>query len=193
MDNDILKYIDTLIDTGKSFFKIYKFKDNDLLEKCIKESDFKLHDSRFRSVRFFSNEVKGIYKYGKVEVSTAVKLTPSLEILLNRMNDIFDSDYNGIIINKYENGNQFIEKHSDSKNHPDNGVMLISYGITRNFRVFDKKTGNKIMDIPLIHGEMIHMGGDFQAEFEHDVEKQPKITGSRHSISFHKYMNLGLY
>ena len=39
------------------------------------------------------------------------------------------------------------------------------------------------MDIPLIHGEMIHMGGDFQAEFEHDVEKEPHIIESRYFIN----------
>jgi hypothetical protein len=38
------------------------------------------------------------------------------------------SDYNGIIINYYENGLKYIEKHSDSQNHPPNGVLLISYG-----------------------------------------------------------------
>ena len=34
----------------------------------------------------------------------------------------------------------YIEKHSDSQNHPPNGVLLISYGGLRNFRIFDKIT-----------------------------------------------------
>lgn len=190
---NIIEYLDTIIQTEKSYFKKYKFLNLELLDKCIKESSSKLHESRHRSVRFFSNETKEIYKYGKLEISSPIKLTPSLELILEQINKTFNSDYNGIIINKYENGDQYIEKHSDSKNHPKNGVMLISYGATRNFRVFDKKTGVKISDIPLIHGEMIHMGGEFQSEFEHDVEKEPHIKDKRYSISFHKYMKLGLY
>ena len=43
------------------------------------------------------------------------------------------------------------------------------------------------------NAEVLHMGGDFQAEFTHDIEKDDKIKTERYSISFHKYMNLGLY
>jgi hypothetical protein len=42
-------------------------------------------------------------------------------------------------------------------------------------------------------GEIIHMGGDFQSQFTHDVEKDETITTERYSISLHKYMGLGLY
>ena len=109
------------------------------------------------------------------------------------INERFNSDYNGIIINYYEDGLKYIEKHSDSQNHPPNGVLLISYGGLRNFRIFDKITDIKVKDIPLITGEMVHMGGNFQSEFTHDVEQDETITTERYSISLHKYMGLGLY
>ena len=34
---------------------------------------------------------------------------------------------------------------------------------------------------------------NFQKEFEHDLKKEPEIQNKRYSLSFHKYMNLGLY
>jgi alkylated DNA repair dioxygenase AlkB len=72
-------------------------------------------------------------------------------------------------------------------------VLIISYGSTRNFRVFDKITGNKVKDILLKNNEVLHMYGDFQKEFEHDMKKEPEVKEKRYSLSFHKYMNLGIY
>ena len=107
------------------------------------------------------------------------------------MNEQFETDFNGVLVNEYDNGNQFIEKHRDSKNHTKVGVLIISYGATRTFRVFDSQ--NKITEIPLMHGQVLHMSGDFQKEFEHDLKKEPEVKNKRYSLSFHKYMNLGLY
>ena len=181
------------IKTDSSFLNIYTFNDTNLLDRCIEESKDKLEDVGTRKVSFFSDFVTGNYMYGDIRVCKSQRLTLSLKKMLDLMNERFNSDYNGIIINYYKNGLDYIEKHSDSQNHPPNGVLLISYGGLRNFRIFDKITDVKIKDIPLITGEMIHMGGNFQSEFNHDVEKDESITTERYSISLHKYMGLGLY
>ncbi len=157
----IIRLIDTPINTARSFFKIYNIQDKNLINNCIQEIKDKLHDSIERQVGFFSDIVKGDYNYGKLKVSTAKPLTPSLSTLLNIMNTKFNSDYNGILINYYKDGNSFIPLHSDSKNHPDNGVLI--------------------------------MGGSFQEDYLHDLKKEPHITKPRYSISFHKYINAGLY
>jgi alkylated DNA repair dioxygenase AlkB len=181
------------IKTLSSFLNIYTFEDANLLHKCIEECKDKLEDVITRKVSFFSDVITEDYMYGKVRICKSQKLTPSLSKILDVINVKFDSDYNGIIINYYKDGSHYIEKHSDSQNHPPNGVLLISYGGLRNFRVFDKITDSKVKDIPLVMGEMVHMGGEFQSEFTHDVEQDETITTERYSISFHKYMGLGLY
>ena len=71
------------------------------------------------------------------------------------------------------------------------GVLIISYGATRTFRIFDNH--NKITEIPLMHGQVLHMSENFQKEFEHDLKKEPEVKEKRYSLSFHKYMNLGIY
>jgi len=181
------------IKTNSSFLDIYTFTNTNLLDRCIEESKDKLEDVGTRSVSFFSDFVTVNYMYGNVRVCKSQKLTPSLKEMLDFINEKFNSDYNGIIINYYKNGLNYIEKHSDSQNHTPNGVLLISYGGLRNFRIFDKITDVKVKDIPLISGQMIHMYGDFQSEFTHDVERDESITTERYSISLHKYMGLGLY
>jgi hypothetical protein len=181
------------IETNSSFLKIYKFNNNELLDRCIEETKDKLEDVGTRKVSFFSDFITGNYMYGNIRVCGSQKLTPSLKEMIDVMNEIFNSDYNGITINYYKDGSNYIDKHSDSKNHPPNGVLLISYGSLRNFRIFDKTTDVKVKDIPLITGEIVHMGGNFQSEFTHDVEQDETITTERYSISLHKYMGLGLF
>ena len=189
-----MELISSEIKTDKSYLNIYAFPDENLIKECVEGLNSKLTTHRFRKVGFFSDECDGtLYKYGRLNIAKAQKLTPSLKNLLDMINLIFNSDYNGILINKYDNGDYYIERHSDSKNHPENGVLIISYGSTRNFRVFDKITGNKVKDILLKNNEVLHMYGDFQKEFEHDIEKDKSIKTSRYSLSFHKYRNEGLY
>jgi alkylated DNA repair dioxygenase AlkB len=181
------------IKTQSSFLNIYTFEDTNLLDNCIEECKDKLEDVGTRRVSFFSDVIEGNYMYGDVRICRSQRLTPSLKEILDFINERFNSDYNGIIVNYYKDGSHYIQKHSDSQNHPPNGVLLISYGGLRNFRIFDKITDIKVKDIPMIQGEMVHMGGDFQSEFTHDVEQDETITTERYSISFHKYMGLGLY
>lgn len=183
--------ISTPIQTDSSFLKIYSFSDPLLVENSINEVKNKLNISSKREVGFFSDEYKGFYLYGKKRITESQPLTPSLSSLLKIANDQFETDFNGLIVNRYETGLNYIERHKDSKNHPDVGVIIISYGATRNFRVF--KNNYKTADVALISNEAIHMGGDFQKEFTHDLEVQPEINETRYSISFHKYMNLGRY
>jgi len=185
--------ISTPIQTESSFLKIYSFSDKALIESAINESKDKLNISSKRQVGFFSDVYTGKYRYGGIVLTDAQPLTSSLSSLLKIANEQFNTDYNGIIVNGYQTGLNYIQKHSDSKNHPDIGVIIISYGATRNFRVFDKVTDNKFMDIPLIANEAIHMGGNFQTEFTHDLEPDASIKEVRYSISYHKYMKLGRY
>jgi len=185
--------IDTPIQTEKSFLKTYSFSDENLIKNSVAETLGKLNKSSRRNVGFFSNAYKGMYYYGKIQITKSQPLTPSLQTLLLLTNDTFASDCNGIIVNEYKNGKFYIEKHSDSKNHSDIGVIIISYGATRNFRVFDKISDTMVANIPLLSNSAIYMGGDFQEEFTHDIEQDLSITSPRYSFSFHKYMGLGLY
>ena len=187
----MISLIKNEIDTGRSFLNLYIFNEEDLLTSCLNEIKKKLNRCIARKVGFFSDTFKGNYKYGDLHLTRSQSLTPSLSTLLKIVNEHFDTDANGILINEYKNGSEFIHKHKDSKNVCDKGVFIISYGATRNFRVFDP-LGNKLKDIPLIHGQMLQMSGDFQEEFMHDLEKDDSIKDVRYSFNFHNYRDLGI-
>jgi hypothetical protein len=55
------------------------------------------------------------------------------------------------------------------------GVVCISYGASRKFRIRDKLTGKIVMDIPTTSKEIWVMGGNFQKEFTHEVPVEKKL------------------
>lgn len=136
-----------------------------------------------RNVGFFSDISKG-YKYSNV-ISKAKKMTPELTALLNYVNKFLGASYNGILVNQYESGEDYISKHSDDEKglDPKFGVVSLSIGAVRKFRIRDKKSGKIVIDIPTLENNMIQMAGNFQNEFTHEVPKQ-KGVGERISFTF---------
>lgn len=186
------------IKTEKSFLKEYDFDNSDhLIEKCIEEVNPKLIVKpqiivygkpavQHRNVSFFSDESIGYYYSGKLAKS--IQLTPNLKILLDIINNLFNSTFNGILVNKYCDGNDSIGAHSDDETNLDDiGVVGLSYGAERKFRIRDKKTRKIIKDIPTISGKILHMGGMFQKDFLHEIPQQKKIKSERFSFTFRKH------
>lgn len=139
-----------------------------------------------RSIGFFSDESLG-YKYsGKIEKSQP--LTQNLKLLLNYINKKFESDFNGILVNKYKNGNDYISEHSDNeKEISDKGVISVSYGAVRKFRIRNKITKKIVQDIPTENYQIIEMAGNFQKEFLHGIPIEKKVKEERISFTFRKH------
>ena len=197
---DFYKYtIKYVIKTERSFLSVRNvpFMIN-IIDKCVDEVKDKLLENpkirifgkecmQHRSIGFFSNESIGYHYSGQLAKSRV--LTPSLEILLKIINILYKSDFNGILINKYKDGRDSIGKHSDDEKGLSNvGVVAISCGAIRKFRIRDKKTNKIIQDIPTVSYELIHMGGDFQKEFTHEIPEEKKIKEGRISFTFRKHL-----
>jgi hypothetical protein len=85
--------------------------------------------------------------------------------------------FNSMLLNFYDDGNDYIGSHSDSEkginqNYP---ILSCSFGATRTFRVRDL---NKqiVLDHQMEDMTYLVMRGDFQKEFKHEV---PKISGAK--------------
>lgn len=173
------------------------FCDQPLIERCVIETAdllqvkppliiFGKPARQPRNVGFFSDSSIG-YKYSTT-LMPSIPLTDGLKELLDIVNSLFpDANFNGILINTYQDGTDNIGKHSDNeKDLSPIGVLAISYGAVRKFRIRDK-AGKIVMDIPTINGSILHMAGDFQKEFTHEIPVEKKIKTPRTSFTFRSH------
>ena len=187
----------TLIKTENSSLNEYDFENPELIENCIDEIKDKLLVNppikvfnkpaiQHRSIGFFSDTSIG-YHYSK-QLAKSQPLSDNLKNLLDIVNNLFKVNFNGILVNRYADGKDYIGSHSDDeKNLTDVGVVAISYGAIRKFRIRDKKTNSIVKDIETIPNKIIQMAGKFQKEFKHEIPIERKITEPRYSFTFRKH------
>lgn len=169
-----------------------------LLENCIQETDEELdHHPEIkiygkichqkRSVGFYSDTSKG-YNYSTT-ITPSKKMKPCLRELLLYVNDKFNTTFNGILINKYDNGEEYIGRHSDDERDLSRkcGVIAMSFGAVRKFRIRDKFTKKIILDLPTQSNYIIQMAGNFQREFTHEIPVEKKVKGTRYSLTFRNH------
>ena len=185
------------IQTEKSYLGKISVNIDELLVNCVSEIEGKLETeplvkvfgkwcSQHRNVGFFSDSSIGYYFSG--QLSASKPMTPYLQQLLELVNQQFNTDFNGILVNEYLNGEHYIGKHSDNETAlTDVGVVCISYGASRKFRIRNKLTNNIEMDIPTTSKEIWIMGGDFQKEFTHEIPVEKKVKDKRISFTFRKH------
>lgn len=137
-----------------------------------------------RSVSFFSDQSIG-YRYSG-QLARSKPLTPSLRSLLEHVNTYFHASFNGILVNKYENGEEYISKHSDDEHALDRqaGVVCLSFGAVRKFRIRRKSDASLVVDIPTESSRMIQMAGEFQKEFTHEIPVEKRVNDPRYSFTF---------
>ena len=136
-----------------------------------------------RCVGFFSDVSNG-YAYSG-QKSDAMPLTDELRALLATVNEHCTANFNGILVNMYRTGEDYIGRHSDDERSlcPSAGVVALSLGAERTFRVRRKDGepmdgGANFKDFTTRNGQLMQMCGDFQREFTHEVP--PHQKSSRH-------------
>jgi alkylated DNA repair dioxygenase AlkB len=198
MEETKVEDIKYYIKTNNSYLSAYTIDIDNLLVDCINSIEGTLIENphiyiygkkaiQHRSIGFYSNTSIGYY-YSR-QLARSQTLTVPLQQLLDLINTKFDTDFNGILVNKYPDGNNYIGKHSDDEKSLSNiGVVSISYGATRKFRIRDKITNTIIRDIPTTSKEIWIMGGDFQKEFTHEIPIEKKVKEYRYSFTFRKHL-----
>jgi alkylated DNA repair dioxygenase AlkB len=186
----------TLLETKTSSLIIYQFDEIDKFSKqlwklpLIEKPVIVLYGKEVRQgrdVNFFSDDSVG-YKYSG-KIMNALPLTDELKTILSMVNNKFNDRFNGILVNCYRTGLDCIGAHSDDeKSLGDSGVISLSLGATRKFRIRDKITKKIVLDFPISHGCLIHMNGEFQKEFTHEIPKEMKIKESRLSLTFRNHI-----
>lgn len=138
-----------------------------------------------RSVGFFANPKETVgYKFSR-QVMKSIPPSEAMVALMAMISELIGSKINGILVNWYENGSEYISPHSDDERGlSDTGVFCISLGADRTFRLRNKATKKILFDTYTRHGTALMMQGcDFQKVMTHEIPKCAAITTPRISIT----------
>lgn len=146
---------------------------------------------------------KGIYRFSGVD-QHAIPFPPEMMALLTHVNSVLGSNFNGILVNIYNNGEDYISAHSDDKGvDPEHGVVTVSFGAMRKLVIKTKATKKrkhsddediepkpavKVCEVDMTSGDLLHMTGNFQDEYTHEIPKQKKVKDMRISFTFRKHI-----
>ena len=166
-----------------------------LVEQCVEETARLLEKPTLRlfgkdvqqprSTGFFSDSSIG-YKYSTTTIN-ANPLTTGLKEMLRIVNEMFPmGKFNGVLVHAYHDGLDNLSKHNEKQVSPI-GVVSISFGAIRKFRIRDKD-GKIVMDVPTMSGSIMWMQGEFQKEFTHEIPVEKRVKTSRTSFTFHSHV-----
>jgi alkylated DNA repair dioxygenase AlkB len=174
--------------------KIEKYTEKAMKLPLIERPEIKVYGKvcrQQRNVGFFAEPGVPGYKYSGQETPVVdIRDYPFLQKMLKKVNKIIGAEYNGILVNNYEDGSRYISAHADDEKDLDGlPVASIAFGATRKFRIRDKKTKKIIADFDHIPGTILVMQEDFQKEFLHEIPCQKTIKEPRVSLTFRKHSN----
>lgn len=125
--------------------------------------------------------------------SQALPLPNILQDYLDWVNTLYETNFNQVLVNWYENGLHFIGSHRDDerqlvRNSP---IVTISLGAERTFRIRDNDK-KIVKDIVTKDGIVLVMGGTFQKDFKHEIVKingkKGESVGPRISLTFRQFL-----
>lgn len=122
-------------------------------------------------------------------INTVAKSQPLpdfLKRLLKRVNTKYDTNFNAILINRYDDGSDYISPHSDNESALGNGKIVVglSLGAERIMRFRNKSDGKIVLDMS--NGCIFAMSGEFQSEYTHEIPKTVKDI--RISLTFRHHL-----
>jgi len=121
------------------------------------------------------------------QTSVAKPIPPELQGVVDWANSLGMGLFNALLVNWYADGSKYIGAHSDNTAPlvRDSPIMTVSLGATRCFRV-RTRADERVVDLHPADGDVIVMGGAFQAEFKHEVTKVAR-AGPRISLTLRQF------
>ena len=116
---------------------------------------------------------------------TGLRIQPVLQAARARHADDPFADYALVQANLYAHGGVGLSPHADDEPFLTAGAPIYSFslGATRPFSIYTTDD-DKVLDVPLAHGDLLMMTGDMQTEFKHGIEKdRPAKYGPRINLT----------
>lgn len=123
-----------------------------------------------------------------------------VEELVNTLPKLEPVRFNSVLINKYNNGSEFINAHKDDEmifgNNPT--IVSVSFGATRYFTIkrvhydpecpkstkLNKEEKHLNRTFELQSGDLLIMSGSSQKYFSHEIEKDNDCDNVRYNLTF---------
>ena len=158
---------------------------DDLLTTIHASADFRHYNSGYHKPRPRMEAWYGSwdYQYGGGETLKAQSIPDYLEALIVRIAEY--GSFNGILINRYREGNQHVDWHSDDDyGDPFPTIPSITLGFARPVQFRLKVDGKvKAEHLPQ-HGDLLVMRGRTNADWKHRVPHTEKPVGERINLTF---------
>ena len=130
------------------------------------------------------------YPYAKGVVLKAAPVPDYLREVMQRLETAGFGAYDGVLVNLYRSGADYISPHSDDDfGDPEPTIASLTLGAARPFRLAKKTTESKL-DRPTMveyiprHGDLLLMRGRTNREWQHWVPKTAKHVGERINLTF---------
>ena len=112
--------------------------------------------------------------------------TATLLELKHRVEEFSESEFNSLLINRYESGKDKVGWHADDEPElgPDPIIISVSLGGTRDFQLRPKDKKRDTITIPLIGGSLLLMKPPTQKFWEHQIPPRSQIDSPRLNLTF---------
>ncbi|MBE9144931.1 alpha-ketoglutarate-dependent dioxygenase AlkB family protein [Planktothrix mougeotii] len=125
------------------------------------------------------------YTYSGVTMQPLPWNLPLLQIK-EKIEPLVNTQFNGVLLNLYRDGQDYIGWHSDDEKELAPGAVIgsLSLGETRRF-IFRRRDNHQIkVELNLGDGDFLIMGGETQKFWQHHVPKSAKSTQPRINLTF---------
>lgn len=122
----------------------------------------------------------------------ALEVPPVLQPYLDWAGDALGVEFNGLLVNWYRDGHDYIGAHADDTRELADGapIVTVALGQTRRFRV-RSAGGAVVRDVDMRDGDVLVMGGTFQQRLKHEVVKvagqKGRALGPRVSVTLRRF------
>ena len=166
---ELFEYLDTL---EVEYHKPYK-RFNQMVKVPRGQASFTLHD--------------GIHYDYKVSGGSPPNylMTERLKEITSRVNELLNTNFNTILLNKYKNGEDCIGFHKDRETGwaPDTGFATLAFGATRDFQIKNDDT-NLTTTTKHEAGHVIYFPYPLNHHNTHSIPKRKRVKSCRISLTF---------
>jgi len=159
----------------------------DTLRREVPWEQLRNHLWTFPRLTAFVGDAGVVYRYSGV--THAGSGWPSyLCAVRRRIQDIAGAHFDGVLLNRYRDGNDSMGRHADAEAElgPNPLVASLSLGAVRTF-VLRHRTRREKRTLDLAHGSLLLMGGTLQHHWVHELPKTTQSVGERINLTFRRF------